>query len=194
MHTGQDRMPSTPHGCQTLRFRANHVSLLLSLHVVIHSDLAEVALDDGIGGRGPVYCEGTSVANPNPNRSGLKPFKPGQTGNPKGYSKGRRLHGELWRLIEERNALEPLATVWLTKALQGNFPFFRELLKRIDGPTLAEEMKLDLLREKLEGNKSGLDLAELVGRAEQWAIERKREREAESPDSERIGGPADPTP
>jgi hypothetical protein len=112
------------------------------------------------------------VANP----ENLKPWKPGQSGNPKGSSKAQRISGELWRLIDERNALEAIATVWLTSALKGDFPFFRELLERLDGPTLVEQMKLDLIRDKQDGNKSGLDVTELVGEAEQLATDRKRER------------------
>jgi hypothetical protein len=115
--------------------------------------------------------------HPTPKPENLTPWKPGQPGNPKGHSRGRRMSAELWRLIDDRNALEALATVWLTKALQGNYPFFRDLLERLDGPTLGEAMKLELTREKQAGNNKGLDLAKLVGSAEQLAKARSSERD-----------------
>jgi hypothetical protein len=61
-------------------------------------------------------------------------FKPGQSGNPKGYSRKRRITDALLDLIAEHKADKTLANVWLTAALKGNFPFFRELLDRTEGP------------------------------------------------------------
>jgi len=60
-------------------------------------------------------------------------FKPGQSGNPGGHSRRRRLLAELTDLIEEKNAWRGLAAVWLKMALDGDYQFFREFLIRNDG-------------------------------------------------------------
>ena len=61
-------------------------------------------------------------------------FAPGQSGNPGGYSKGRRLAAALNELIDENGDLPVLAKVWLDAAKAGDYRFFRELLDRVDGP------------------------------------------------------------
>ena len=74
---------------------------------------------------------------PNPDTQ----FQPGHTGNPAGYSKGRRLATELFELIEEKAAWRSLAAVTLKGALEGDIAFLRVLFDRLDGP-LGE--KLDI--------------------------------------------------
>jgi hypothetical protein len=61
-------------------------------------------------------------------------WKPGQSGNPNGYSKGRRVTDELEKAIAKRNADPALAIVWLSRALEGEFPFFKLLIERREGP------------------------------------------------------------
>ena len=61
-------------------------------------------------------------------------FKPGQSGNPTGHSRARRITSALLDLIAEKNAEKGLATVWLSEALKGDYKFFRELLDRTEGP------------------------------------------------------------
>jgi hypothetical protein len=61
-------------------------------------------------------------------------FKPGQSGNPNGYSRSRRITDALLDLIAEHKADRTLANVWLKAALQGDYRFFRELLDRTEGP------------------------------------------------------------
>jgi hypothetical protein len=61
-------------------------------------------------------------------------FKPGQSGNPNGYSRGRRITDELVELIGANKAEIPLAKVWLRKALEGDSRFFRLLIDRLEDP------------------------------------------------------------
>jgi len=86
------------------------------------------------------------VANPNPPVEHLRPqpWQPGQSGNPKGYSQGRRVTDAVVKLIEERGLESGLAAVWVAKALgdskalgdrNPDFRFFKELLDRIEGKT-----------------------------------------------------------
>jgi hypothetical protein len=73
------------------------------------------------------------VANRHPNTSGLKPFKKGQSGNPAGYSRGRRQVDALMQLIEEENAQPDILRVWLQAIRERDFRYFKEFLDRIDG-------------------------------------------------------------
>lgn len=71
-------------------------------------------------------------------------WKPGESGNPNGYSRSRRITDRLLRLIEDHNFDDEIALTWLgaalgdDKLLQGRKPsaaFFAMLLDRIEGPT-----------------------------------------------------------
>jgi hypothetical protein len=73
------------------------------------------------------------VANPNPNRNNLKPWKPGESGNPGGYSKGRRTTATLLKRMEEFNLDEMFTDVWVEQIRSGNYQFFREMLDRTEG-------------------------------------------------------------
>ena len=119
------------------------------------------------------------MANPKPNQEGLKRWREGQTGNPAGSSKGRRISAELNRLIDEKKAIPLLAEVWLSKALEGKFPWFEMLLDRIDGPPLGDMERNELAREKYEGRRGTKDLTELVQEAEERASKRRAERETD---------------
>lgn len=66
-------------------------------------------------------------------------FKPGQSGNPAGYSRSRRVSDALIALIVEKKADRSLALVWLQKALEGDRHFFRYLLDRVEGPVRFDE-------------------------------------------------------
>jgi hypothetical protein len=55
--------------------------------------------------------------NPTPRPENLRPWQPGQSGNPGGYSRGRRVRGVLRRLIAERGCEEEVALVLLAMAL-----------------------------------------------------------------------------
>lgn len=60
-------------------------------------------------------------------------FKPGQTGNPKGYSRSRRITDALIKLIEDQDMCGQLAGVWLGLAASGDPKFFGMLLERVEG-------------------------------------------------------------
>ena len=77
------------------------------------------------------------MANLNPNRGNLKPWKPGQTGNPGGYSKSRRTKATALNHIEELNLDEVFTDVWVEQIKAGNYQFFREMLDRTEGKLAA---------------------------------------------------------
>ena len=77
------------------------------------------------------------------NEQNLKPWKPGQSGNPAGYSTGRRITDRLIRMLEERHLDDTVALILygaatddqaILKGRKPNFAFFKELLDRVDGP------------------------------------------------------------
>jgi hypothetical protein len=84
------------------------------------------------------------VANPNP-----KPppehtrWKPGQSGNPAGHSRGRRATDELIRLIEEKGADRAIATKWLQAMLEGDFRYFAAYLERVEGKVVEIKQAAD---------------------------------------------------
>lgn len=61
------------------------------------------------------------------------PWKPGESGNPVGHSKGRRQTADLLALIEETGATRAISKVWLRAILAGDFTFLREYLDRSEG-------------------------------------------------------------
>lgn len=76
------------------------------------------------------------------NDQNLTPWKPGVSGNPAGYSSGRRLTTALVKMIEDKGADNAIVVTWMAMALgdrtvlKGRTPdwrFFKELLDRIDG-------------------------------------------------------------
>lgn len=71
------------------------------------------------------------MANPNPSPSTR--FKPGQSGNPAGSSKNRRLTSALLRQIEERGLDDQFINAGLTAAMSGDFRFWSYIYDRIDG-------------------------------------------------------------
>ena len=84
-----------------------------------------------------------------PNPENVKPheFKPGQSGNPDGYSRGRRITDRLIKLIEDKQAGDPLASVWLREALSGDPIFFRMMLDRVEG-TVTQNISIDALSDE----------------------------------------------
>ena len=79
-----------------------------------------------------------------PNTENLKPFKPGQSGNPGGYSKGRRQIDDLLDLIDEKGATRAISAAWLKKILAGDPRHLKEFLDRRDGrPAEKIEIKDD---------------------------------------------------
>ena len=87
---------------------------------------------------------------PNPDTQ----FQPGQSGNPDGYSRGRRITDRLIKIIEDKNLGDTIAVAWLgaalgdEKLLKGRRPnaaFFSMLLERIEGkvPQDKDEPEVD---------------------------------------------------
>lgn len=67
---------------------------------------------------------------PNPSTQ----FKKGQSGNPNGYSRGRRQIDDLLELIQETAGAErAISKAWLKKLLNGEFQHLKEYLERRDG-------------------------------------------------------------
>ncbi len=108
---------------------------------------------------------------PTPKPENIRPhqFKPGQAGNPDGYSRGRRITDHLLDLIADKKAGGPLASVWLSQALKGNFAFFRELLDRTEGPIQPAVQE------------TGFSVIDVVAEAEKRANKRKRKRKTDGP-------------
>jgi predicted transcriptional regulator len=95
----------------------------------------------------------------------LKPFKPGQSGNPKGRRKGQRDYRTLfWVALEHiannhemtaEEVEEALHVAGITKALKGDFFFHQEILNRVYGkPT-----------DKMDVTSGGKTLAEVIAAA-----------------------------
>lgn len=105
----------------------------------------------------------------------LKPhqFKPGQSGNPNGYSRGRRITDRLCKIIEEKCLDETIALTWLGAALgdddllegrKPNAAFFAMLIDRLEGKVAEAEKAPEVPFEQV------------VGEARKRAIDRKSGR------------------
>lgn len=107
------------------------------------------------------------------NEQNLQPFKKGQSGNPDGYSKGRRITDRLMRFIGENGLDETIAKVWIGAALgdeellegrKPNAAFFSMLLERLEGKVSEPEKESDV------------PFDQVVGDARKRAIDRKHRR------------------
>lgn len=93
------------------------------------------------------------MANHEPDRSGLTPWRPGQSGNPKGRPK-RPDVDRLDELIADVKAEKGIATVWLAKALgdkangvKPDFGFFKLLVEYRNGLPPREDRTADPLED-----------------------------------------------
>ena len=72
--------------------------------------------------------------NPNPNQSNLKPFKKGQSGNPKGRPRIPDLKAAIAKVLSEEkdgmDALEAVLKALRTRAIKGDVRAAQELLDR----------------------------------------------------------------
>lgn len=96
-------------------------------------------------------------------------WKPGESGNPNGYSRSRRITDRLARLIEDHKFDDEIATAWLGAALgderllRGRKPsaaFFAMLLDRIEGPPPTDRdggEPLKIIVEHVNNNPDGAD-------------------------------------
>ncbi len=98
-------------------------------------------------------------------------WKEGQSGNPNGYSRGRRISDRLIKIIEDRGLDETIAITLLGAALgdsrllkdrKPNYQFFAMLLDRIEGKVRTQEDEtsettsplIDTIREAFGQSKS----------------------------------------
>jgi hypothetical protein len=70
----------------------------------------------------------------------LRPFKPGQSGNPAGKPKGTALTDRLRKIVEqnEGEVAEALIKAAVKAALKGDFRFWQEIMNRMDGPIVVK--------------------------------------------------------
>lgn len=75
------------------------------------------------------------------NEQNLKPFKKGQSGNPKGRPRTRPLQNALLRAISEEGdgpqELDQIAKKLIEEAKRGNLAAIKLLFERLDGPAQA---------------------------------------------------------
>jgi hypothetical protein len=75
-----------------------------------------------------------------PNPQNLRPpWKPGETGNPRGRPPRNRQIDDLLELLDETAGAErAISKAWLKKLLEGNVAHLKEYLDRRDGPVPKE--------------------------------------------------------
>lgn len=78
------------------------------------------------------------MANPNPKTDHLKPWQPGQSGNPSGYSKDRRMTTQLLKQLEADGELDEVVTALIREAKKGSFQHIREIFDRLDGKVASK--------------------------------------------------------
>ena len=87
------------------------------------------------------------MANPNPKTDHLKSWRPGQSGNPSGYSKDRRMTNELLRQLEAEGKLAGVVTALVREAQKGSFQHIREIFDRLDGKVAS---KVEVTENKID--------------------------------------------
>jgi len=86
------------------------------------------------------------MANLNPDTSGLKPWKPGETGNPKGRPKRPDMNEALDRVISESpHLLAKLINVGIDRAIAGDFRYWQAIYDRLNGKVAASDQSGDTL-------------------------------------------------
>lgn len=86
-----------------------------------------------------------------PWQENLRPWKPGQSGNPSGYSKQRRVTDEILRMLDDGKGIDKaLAQTMVKQALKGNARFMSMLLNRVEGP-VRKELDVTSAGEQLQG-------------------------------------------
>ena len=97
--------------------------------------------------------------NPNPDQSNLKPFKKGQSGNPKGRPKLPDIKAAMAKVLAEEkdgmDALEAVLKALRTRAIKGDVRAAQELLDRgygrskqsIDHTTAGEKISVKIVED-----------------------------------------------
>jgi hypothetical protein len=78
------------------------------------------------------------VANPHPPLGNLKPWQPGQSGNPAGSSRRQRLTTKIHRKLDRAGQEETFARVGLARALKGDYRFWSFIFDKLDGRPVEE--------------------------------------------------------
>lgn len=96
------------------------------------------------------------------NPQNLIPWKPGQSGNPKGYAKGQRHYKTIFRealkRIAQQQGCDPvdvedaIHVKAIEKAIKGDFFFYKELNERVHGK----------VKEYMDVTSDGKSLADLI--------------------------------
>jgi hypothetical protein len=97
--------------------------------------------DDSKGAQALENSDESKVAERAAKYSGLRPWKPGQSGNPSGRPKGSlSLTSILRKELHEGNKrrARELVRALLDKAADGHFQHLHEVIDRIDGPVVAK--------------------------------------------------------
>jgi hypothetical protein len=92
-----------------------------------------------------------------PNPENLRPAPPwskGQSGNPNGYSRKRRIRHALIKVLDEQGLDGPFIRVGLRAALRGDFQFWSYIFDRVEGkaPVVLQgpDIDLDAIRDALK--------------------------------------------
>ena len=102
------------------------------------------------------------MRNPHPNTSGLKSWKPGQSGNPAGRPKGETLTIKLGQLINSPEYKEAFPAAVLKHMMDGHDTLIREYWARTEGPADAPQAGINVIVVN-GGNANQLDgIAELL--------------------------------
>ncbi len=103
----------------------------------------------------------------------LKPFKPGQSGNPAGRPKKALLSDALRRQLAitapgmpERTQAEAIAAALISEAIAGNIAAAREICDRTEGrPLQAVELGLEVKDWRTLAASNGLEINEIIAEA-----------------------------
>lgn len=74
------------------------------------------------------------------NNQNLKPFKPGQSGNPAGRPKGKSIAAVISLAREQEGVMESIAQTLITHAKRGNMSALKIILDRTE-PTQKEALQ-----------------------------------------------------
>ena len=85
--------------------------------------------------------------NPVPKLENLRPWKPGESGNPVGHSRARRLSDAINRKLSEPGREDDLINAWYEQALSGSFQHLREILDRTEGKVAS---KVEVTENKID--------------------------------------------
>ena len=124
------------------------------------------------------------VANPNPelHPENLRPCKPGETHNPAGYSRGRRLADELVKLMKADEGYTKFAAVGFKAAMAADFKFWSYIFDRHSPVEQDAEIDLETVAREMRAKHRQLigPLGDIVDEAEQRAEARKAKRLTET--------------